>query len=116
RIDGGQAYLLRPGGLAAEELEAALGQRLIRMDHGAAIQAPGMMRLHYAPEAAVRLNVAAVAEDEALLAFGPERAAGAENAVAMLNLSESGNLREAAVNLFDFMKRLDSSRARTIAV
>lgn len=116
RIEGGKAYLLRPGGLAAEDIEQFLGQNLIRMDQRAAIQAPGMMPSHYAPDAAMRLGVSEVMARESLLAFGPDRVAGAERAVAMLNLSETGDLREAAVNLFGFMKQLDRAGARTIAV
>ncbi|MFC4625662.1 L-threonylcarbamoyladenylate synthase [Daeguia caeni] len=116
KIEGDTAHLLRPGGLAAEEIEKFLGQRLIRADHAAAIQAPGMMASHYAPDAAVRLNVSAVLPGEALLAFGPNRVSGAEHAKAVLNLSESGSLREAASNLFDFMRRLDQSGASAIAV
>jgi L-threonylcarbamoyladenylate synthase len=34
----------------------------------------------------------------------------------MLNLSPSGDLREAAANLFSYLQRLDSSGAKTIAV
>lgn len=116
KIEDGQAHLLRPGGLAAEEIEQALGQKLQRTDQRAAIQAPGMMASHYAPEAAIRLDVEEVRAGEALLAFGPVRASRADLASAMLNLSETGDLREAAVNLFGFMKHLDASGARTIAV
>ncbi len=75
-----------------------------------------MMESHYAPDAAVRLDAASVDAGEALLAFGPERVTGADKALAVLNLSPSGDLREAASNLFDFMRRLDASGARTIAV
>lgn len=116
KIDGERALLLRPGGLAAEEIEQFLGQKLERMDQRAAIQAPGMMALHYAPEASMRLNVHQVEPGEALLAFGRSRALGASDAVAMLNLSENGDLREAAVNLFGYMKQLDSVGAQMIAV
>lgn len=116
KIENGQAFLLRPGGLAAEEIEAFIGQPLHRLDQRAAIQAPGMMASHYAPDAAMRLNVAEVAKGEALLAFGPDRAAHSENAVAVLNLSPSGDLHEAAVHLFDYMKQLDACGAVTIAV
>ncbi|WP_439273433.1 L-threonylcarbamoyladenylate synthase [Pseudochrobactrum sp. HB0163] len=116
KIDNGQALLLRPGGLAAEEIEAFIGQPLHRLDQRAAIQAPGMMASHYAPDAAMRLNVSEVHEGEALLAFGGQRVAGADKAVAVLNLSPSGDLQEAAVHLFDYMKRLDAVGATTIAV
>ncbi len=116
KVEGERVRLLRPGGLAAEEIEALIGQRLERADQRAAIQAPGMMQSHYAPEAGVRLDAETVAPGEALLAFGPVRAAGAERAAAVLNLSPTGDLREAAANLFDFMRRLDAVGAKTIAV
>lgn len=115
-MDGDGVLLLRPGGLTAEDIEAVIGGKLNRIDQRAAIQAPGMMVSHYAPSAGVRLNVHEVREGEALLAFGPERARGAERALASFNLSQTGNLREAAANLFDFMKRLDSLGGAVIAV
>jgi len=80
------------------------------------IQAPGMMESHYAPDAAMRLDVNSVKRGEALLAFGRTRVAGSDDAVEILNLSASGDLREAASNLFDFMRRLDATGAVTIAV
>ncbi|HWD12849.1 L-threonylcarbamoyladenylate synthase [Pseudochrobactrum sp. sp1633] len=116
KIENGQAFLLRPGGLAAEEIEAFLGQPLHRLDQRAAIQAPGMMASHYAPDAVMRLNISEVREGEALLAFGAQRATGADKAAAVLNLSPSGDLHEAAVHLFDYMKKLDAAGAKTIAV
>ena len=64
----------------------------------------------------VRLNASEVAAGEALLAFGPKRAGSAGAAAAMLNLSESGDLREAASNLFSHLQALDRSGAKMIAV
>ncbi len=116
KVDGDAVQLLRPGGLAAEDIEAFIGQKLERIDQRSAIEAPGMLASHYAPAAGVRLNVHEVREGEALLAFGPVRASGAALAAASLNLSEAGNLREAAANLFDYMKRLDRLGSAVIAV
>ncbi len=116
KVDGERVHLLRPGGLATDEIEAFLGVQLIRAEHNAAIQAPGMMESHYAPDAAIRLDVKTVKRGEALLAFGPTRVAGSYEASQILNLSESGDLREAASNLFDFMRQLDATGAVTIAV
>ena len=116
KVQGDAVLLLRPGGLPAEDIEAVIRHKLERLDQRAAIQAPGMMASHYAPSASVRLNVHEVRKGECLLAFGPLRAIDAELASASLNLSETGNLREAAANLFDFMKRLDSFGAAAIAV
>ncbi|MDQ2632245.1 MAG: L-threonylcarbamoyladenylate synthase [Pseudomonadota bacterium] len=115
KVDGSELRLLRPGGIAAEVIEAAAGQELLR-GGPPGIQAPGMLASHYAPRAAVRVGATDVEPGEALLAFGPQRADRAGQAVAMLNLSPSGDLREAAANLFSHMQRLDRSGAKTIAV
>jgi L-threonylcarbamoyladenylate synthase len=64
----------------------------------------------------MRLNAMSVGQGEALLAFGPTRAKGAERAAMTLNLSPTGDLREAATNLFSFMRELDGSGAGVIAV
>ncbi|WP_336287960.1 MULTISPECIES: L-threonylcarbamoyladenylate synthase [unclassified Bartonella] len=109
-------YLLRPGGLTAEAIEEVAGKSLKRMDQQVAIEAPGMLKSHYAPNTAVRLNVQKVERGEALLAFGPRRIMGVENAVSVLNLSESGKLEEAASHLFQYMKQLDSFNLKCIAV
>ena len=107
--------ILRPGGVTGGEVEAALGSPVLR-GGAAGIEAPGMLASHYAPDAAMRLDAGEVRPGEALLAFGPRRIAGAEGAVAMLNLSERGDLREAAANLYGHMKALDRAGAATIAV
>ncbi|WP_309083620.1 L-threonylcarbamoyladenylate synthase [Chelativorans sp.] len=107
-------FLLRPGGLAVEEIERVAGQPVLRGAKG--VEAPGMLASHYAPAARIRLDAAEVFPGEALLAFGPTRARGAERAAALLNLSPSGDLREAAANLFSHLSALDASGAATIAV
>ncbi len=114
KVEDSRLRLLRPGGVSARELEEAAGAKLRRGADG--IEAPGMMASHYAPGAAVRLNVEDVRAGEALLAFGTHRAEGWRQAVAMKNLSERADLREAATNLFAFLQELDRSGAATIAV
>ncbi len=73
-----------------------------------------MLASHYAPRARVRLNASDVRDGEALLAFGPNRPAGAARHA--LNLSASGDLVEAAANLFSHLRALDALKATTIAV
>ncbi|MDI6026678.1 L-threonylcarbamoyladenylate synthase [Corticibacterium sp. UT-5YL-CI-8] len=113
KVEAGRVRLLRPGGVAAEDIESVAGTPVQRGGSGK-IEAPGMMTSHYAPAAALRLNAAAVEPGEALLAFGPSRALGAAHVV--LNLSPSGDLREAAANLFSHLRQLDASGVATIAV
>lgn len=115
KVDGDRILMLRPGGVAAGEIEAAAGRPVVRAAGGKVV-APGMLASHYAPHAGVRLDVDTVRPDEALLAFGPKRAAGAHAARAVLNLSAAGDLREAARNLFDHLQQLDRTGVAGIAV
>src|SRR5690625_4105993 len=98
--EGGAATLLRPGGLPVEAIEAALGARLGMPPAVAGISSPGQLASHYAPSAPLRLAVTNPASGELWLGFG--QSPGAD-----LNLSPSGDLREAAANLFDHLRRLD---------
>jgi L-threonylcarbamoyladenylate synthase len=105
--------LLRPGGLAREEIERVLGRALaVASVAEDAPLAPGMLTSHYAPKAKLRLNATAPRDGEALLAFGP-----APNfAGTMFNLSARGDLIEAAANLFSHLRALDAVGCKTIAV
>lgn len=115
KVTGEGVRILRPGGVTTGEIEAALGVGVLRGGEGG-VEAPGMLASHYAPDAAIRLDASEVKEGEALLAFGPERIAGADKAVAVLNLSERGRMREAAANLYQHLQALDRSGASVIAV
>lgn len=108
-IDGDSAILLRPGGLPRSEIEAVTGP-LRTAEANAPLASPGMLKSHYAPDAALRLNAAAPEPGEAFLAFGP----GSEACIA--NLSRTGDLTEAAANLFALLRQLDAEGHKRIAV
>jgi L-threonylcarbamoyladenylate synthase len=113
--------LLRPGGLPRSEIERVLGHRLARPPEDADNEtgqplAPGMLASHYAPRTPVRFNALRVEAGEALLAFGPASVPGAETATAVMNLSERGDVAEAAANLFGHLRALDAKGTRIIAV
>lgn len=110
----GEPSLLRPGGLSRADIEAVLGKRLAQAaeTNDDAPLAPGMLESHYAPRSRVRLNVASVGKDEALLAFGVPLS----GAAVTLNLSADGSLVEAAANLFAHLRSLDSMSHSGIAV
>jgi L-threonylcarbamoyladenylate synthase len=115
-----ELMLLRPGGLPRENIERALGRALVQPQADAESDsaqplAPGMLASHYAPRTKVRLNATAVESGEALLAFGAP-AQGADNAAAVMNLSAGRDLNEAAANLFGYLRALDATRAKAIAV
>lgn len=106
--------LLRSGGIARGEIEKLTGA-LAETRHDE-ISAPGMMASHYAPKARLRLDAGEVNDGEALLGFGNALPSGAEKAEKILNLSERGDLTEAASNLYAYLRELDAGGARAIAV
>jgi L-threonylcarbamoyladenylate synthase len=112
-LSGDVPVLLRPGSVLMESLAAIVGP-IYQVKKGGAvplpIKAPGMMHRHYAPHRTLRLNATNVQPGEALLGFG-------ETALPVtLNLSESGNLTEAAANLFQMLRYLDKDPYTGIAV
>ena len=76
-------------------------------------QIAGQLASHYAPSRPVRLAATSVQPDEGLLAFGPSPLPGAR---LTLNLSPSGDLTEAAANLFAQLRALDRPEIARIAV
>ena len=109
-LSGPRPTLLRPGGVSVEALEAVIGpvQMGAPITEGQALASPGMLASHYAPNLPVRLNAVTVAEDEALLAFGPPL----PGAKFQVQLSERKNLTEAAAKLFEALHELDAQAPR----
>jgi L-threonylcarbamoyladenylate synthase len=113
-LSAGGAVLLRPGGVTAEAIEAAIGPigRPVPLAAAAAtrnLRSPGMMLSHYAPSLPVRLGAVQVGPEEALLAFGPRPLPGAG---VLWNLSPSGDMAEAARRLFAGLRWLDAEGQR----
>lgn len=109
---GDRPVLLRPGGVTLEALEQVAGPVITPESDPDAPTSPGQLASHYAPALPVRLNATGVNPDEALLAFGP----ALPGAAVTLNLSETGNLEEAAANLFALLRALDRPGLAGIAV
>ncbi len=93
--------LLRAGGLPVEDVAARLGRSVGTRDSGT-ITAPGQLASHYAPEAALLLDASGPGAEDLWLGFGP-----VESLRPGLNLSASGDLVEAAANLFSHLRHLD---------
>ncbi len=105
RDDGWQ--VLRPGPVSATLIEQTLGYPPLSVPMSA-IEAPGQMASHYAPSKPVRLNVTVPEKGEYLIGFG---------AIAGdVNLSATGDLAQAAANLFEALHNADASLATAIAV
>ena len=112
-LTGTGAMLLRPGGVPAEAIAALIGPvsrpiPLAAAEATRSLRSPGMMLSHYAPDLPVRLEATAAGAEEALLAFGPIP----PGAGLVFNLSEAGDLREAAARLFAGLRWLDAEGRR----
>ena len=103
----GRVALLRPGSVTREEIEAVVGPL---ESGGEGHRSPGRLTVHYAPDAPVRIEVIEPREGELLLGFGP----GVGDP--RWSLSPTGDLREAAANLFRRFREADRAGASAIAV
>ncbi|MDP2084881.1 MAG: L-threonylcarbamoyladenylate synthase [Gemmobacter sp.] len=92
--------LLRPGGISAEDIARVLGTLPARAADTPNPVAPGQLASHYAPDAALRLNVTAPLPGELWVGFGPCPGAA-------LSLSETGDLAQAAARLFATLREAD---------
>ena len=109
-LTGPSAILLRPGGVPREALETALGTiGAPAIGDSQTPASPGMLASHYAPRLPVRLDASARKAGEALVGFGPVEGVDA-------NLSQNGDLAEAAANLFAMLRALDRPEFGGIAV
>lgn len=103
----GRLALLRPGAVTREEIEAVAGP----LDGGGeGHRSPGRLALHYAPDAPVRIEATEARPGEVLLGFGPGVGDPA------FSLSVSGDLKEAAANLFRRLREADRVKPEGIAV
>ena len=105
---GDTPVLLRAGALETAQLEKCLGVTLARPGDDTGITAPGQLKSHYAPRATLRLNAATPMSGEGYLGFG-------DHCPREGNLSPTGDLAEAAANLFAMLRALDD-RYERIAV
>ncbi len=125
-LSTGRPVILRPGAVTAEEvaetLETDVAYQLEAKEHG--ITSPGQLLRHYAPNIPLRLKAVDVEDGEALLAFGSLKFMGLKSGGfakdmpedSLRNLSESGDLLEAASHLFSYLRQLDDPRHKRIAV
>lgn len=103
----GSVRLLRPGSVTRQEIEAVVGPLA---EGGQGHRSPGRLTTHYAPDAPVRIEATAPRDGEIWLGFG----AGVGDP--RWSLSPTGDLREAAANLFRRLREADREQPAGIAV
>ena len=124
-VSGPVPVLLRPGAVTLEDLRMQLGEVKVETEAvNDAPKSPGQLLKHYAPKTPLRLKAVDVKPGEGLLGFGSLRFMGVAGGGAArdlpsnmrLNLSETGDLTEAAANLFSMLHQLDARGFSGIAV
>jgi L-threonylcarbamoyladenylate synthase len=109
QFEGDTVRLLRPGGLPRQEIERVVGQPLQETKPGKALHSPGLLESHYAPHAALRLDATEPEAGESYIGFG-------KHAFGQYSLSRTGDLIEAAANLFKLLHEVDALHPNRIAV
>lgn len=112
-LTGVQPKLLRPGGISREDIEALIGPLAVNQtnmgENGEAMAAPGTCKRHYSPDTPIQFADEANIPDDCrvgLIAFGP-RKGRRQGFVKLVNLSESGDLHEAASHLYSALRQMD---------
>lgn len=106
-IEGKKVTLLRPGTITADEISDTVGLPVLDRNEGQ-ITAPGQLKSHYAPTAAVRLNAIEKQDNEILIGFA--------NIKGDISLSPDGNLTHAARDLFSILRQADKLSPSAIAI
>lgn len=106
-----QPVLLRPGGIALEDIDKVIGKVDIPAHDALTSACSGRQLRHYAPVTPLIIDAGSVTLPgvrKGLLSFVRPSSSIAQEYAAIEVLSEKGDLAEAACNLFAAMRRLDS--------
>jgi L-threonylcarbamoyladenylate synthase len=115
----GKPVILRPGGITPEMVEAVAGSVTIhesKSNPKGPMLAPGMIDRHYRPQ--VPLFYGAVPKNAKIPPETVRIAFGSQESVIppTVNLSTSGDLKEATANLYAFMRQMDKPGVKLILV
>lgn len=118
-MEGSKIVIYRLGGLALEEIEGKVGKVEVKEGFAAEPLAPGMLKSHYAPRKKVIFGEAAnwhASSNPALVSAAVisfQKRYPRPEAYQRV-LSPTGNLNEAAFNLFSALRELDETDAECI--
>ena len=111
-------YLLRPGGIAKEEIEEIIGKLELKKNTQNP-NSPGQLKIHYAPDIPIYFY-----DKKLLPKFAGKKLGGLffkeskkdKYFSSIKILSQSGNLREAASNIFSFLHEFENEKLDAIFV
>ncbi len=104
--------ILRLGGLEISAIERTLKKKVTISNNPLKVSSPGQFNLHYSPGIPIRLNAKKINKNEAYLSLEKMR----QNKTNFYFLSNNGNLREAAKNLYSTLRKIKKDKYKSIAV
>ena len=108
----GNPTILRPGSITVDKIQRVLKKKIEIKKSSKKIKAPGQLNFHYSPGIPVEMNKQYAKKNQALIGFGKEFKPRKNH----FNLSKSGNLKEAANNLYKTMRKIKKKKFKSIAV
>jgi L-threonylcarbamoyladenylate synthase len=119
-FEGDEVIVYRKGGLAIEEIEKVVGKVLVISHSSSNPKAPGMLKSHYAPRKEMFIlengNLLLEIQKDKIGYLGFQKYHDFLPKENQLILSQSGNYKEAAKNLFAYMRALDGMDIEKIYV
>ena len=104
--------ILRQGIIAKDQIQKILKKKVSIIKNSKNIKAPGQQKLHYYPGIPVFINKNYPRKNAAFITFGKSFKSGKN----YFNLSKNGNLKEAANNLYQIMRKIKNKKFKVISV
>ena len=104
--------ILRLGGLETSVIKKVLKKKILMNTNPKKISSPGQLKIHYSPGIPIRLNVKRIKNNEAFLLFSKKK----ERKSNYYFLSQQGDLKEAAKNLYSTLRKIKKNKYKSIAV
>ena len=108
----GKLSILRPGSITIKKIQKILKKKISLIKSSKKIKSPGQLKFHYSPGIPVQMNKNYAKKNQALIGFGKKF----KHKKNHFNLSKSGNLKEAANNLYKTMRKIKKKKFKSIAV
>ncbi len=104
--------ILRLGGLEVSYIEKVLNKKIRLNINPSKVFSPGQSKLHYSPGIPIRMNAKKVKDDEAFLSYKKLK----NKKINYFYLSNKGNLKTAAKNLYSTLRKIKKNNFKSIAV
>jgi len=104
--------ILRPGFITPEKISKILRKKIKINKKVRNIKSPGQLKLHYSPGIPIKIGNKIPGKNDAVVGFGKQF----KDKKNYFNLSKSGNLNEAANNLYTTLRKIRNSGFKSIIV